>query len=87
MFHATFCTFTSFDIETVFSGKHTKLAAKIFARFPQPTTVPAFWPEPVPPNWVLSLKISKILLYFSAQNCIRKLYSMLKTPTFALILL
>ena len=46
------------------------------------------------PNWVLSLKISKILPnfslnfdYFLAQNCIRKLYFMLKTPKFALILL
>ena len=41
------------------------------------------------PNWVLSLKISKILPHFSlnfnyflAQNCIRKLYFMLKTPKF-----
>ena len=60
---------------------------------PQPIPVPAFWPEPVPPNWVLSPKISKILPhfslnfdYFSAQNCIRKLYFVLKTK-FALILL
>ena len=45
-----------------------------------------------PPNWVLSLKNSQTLPHFSlnfgyflAQNCIRKLYFMLKTPKFALI--
>ena len=58
---------------------------------PQPTAVPVLWPEPVPPKWVLSPKISKILPhfplnfdYFSAQNSIRKLYFMLKIPTFVL---
>ena len=38
-------------------------AGKNFARPPQPTAVPIFWPEhiPPPPNWVLSPKISKKL--------------------------
>ena len=52
-----------------------------FCPSPQPTTVPTFWPELVPPNWVLSTetKISKILPhftlnfdYFLAQNCFQK---------------
>ena len=47
-----------------------------------------------PPNWFLSPKISKMLPHFSlnfdyflAQDCIRKVYFMLLTPKFALILL
>ena len=47
-----------------------------FAHF---TPVTSFWPEPVTPNWVLSLKISNILPhftlkfdYFLVQNCIQK---------------
>ena len=84
-----------FSPSPIFQQEHflTRAWAKIFP-VPPPTTVPAFCPEPVrPPNWVLSLKISKILPHFSlnfdyflAQNCIRKLYYMLKTPKFALIL-
>ena len=67
---------------------------KNFAHPPQPTAVPAFLTRACSLNWVLSLKISKIsthfslnFVYFLAQNCIRKLYFMLKTPKFALILL
>ena len=69
------------------------ITSKILPVTPQPTAIPAFWPEPVPANWVLSPKISKISPHFSlnfdyflGQNCIRKLYFMLKTPKFALIL-
>ena len=48
---------------------------------------PFLWPKPVSPPQVLSPKISKNVPHFSlnfgfflAQNCIRKLYFMLKTP-------
>ena len=61
-----------------------------FCLSPQPTSIPTFRPEPVPPTWVMSPKISKLLPHFSlnfdyflAQNCIRKLYFMLKAPNFA----
>ena len=64
--------------------------SKNFACSLQMTAVPAFWSEPVPPNWVLSPKIlphfSLNFDYFLAQNCIRKCSFMLKTPKFALIL-
>ena len=59
-----------------------------------PICRPGFLTRACPPNWVLSPKIWKFLPHFSlnfdyflAQNCIRKLYFMLKTPKFALILL
>ena len=47
----------------------------------QPTAVPAFWPEPVPPTefWILP-NFSLNFDYFLAQNCTRKLYFVLKTP-------
>ena len=55
-----------------------------------PGFFPAFWPDPVPPTEFCPPKFQKILPnfslnfdYFSAQNCIRKLYFMLKTPKFA----
>ena len=59
--------------------------SKYFACPPQLTTVHAFWPECFPQlsfvlknfkNFTFSLKFD----YFLAQNCIRKLYFMLKTP-------
>ena len=80
--------------DKVFSGGVPQ-AAKNFPAS-QPTTVPAFWPEPVSPQ-IWSPKMSKFYLsipstltkYFLllVQNCIRKLYFMLKTSKFALILL
>ena len=63
-----------------------------FARLPATDFRPCFRPEPIPPNWVLSRKISNILLHFSlnfdyflSQNYIRKLYA--ESTKFALILL
>ena len=68
-------------------------AAKILP-VPPPNSRPCFLTRACPLQPSLVPRNSKVLLifflnfdYFIAKNCIRKLYFMLKTPKFALILL